>query len=216
MMFLRMIPIALFVGLPLFVSAGTWEVPAFLAYVLMLWLMFSIVYTVAQRRAPDTVKERLAPPSDRDKASRRMTAPLLLAHYVAAGLDARFGWTVMPLALQVAGFAIVFGGLMLSAWVIFSNPFASTAVRIQEERNQVVISTGPYAWVRHPMYLGVFLAVAGSGIALGSWVAGAILLPVVMVFARRTLVEDHLLHSELRGYPEYARRVRWKVVPGVF
>jgi protein-S-isoprenylcysteine O-methyltransferase Ste14 len=79
-----------------------------------------------------------------------------------------------------------------------------------------VITTGPYALVRHPMYLAVALVCLGSGPALGSWWAGLALVPVLAIFVRRTVIEDRMLHRELAGYAEYAARVRWRVVPGVF
>jgi len=140
----------------------------------------------------------------------------MLAHYFVAGLDARFGWSAVPIAAQVLGFLASGGALLLVGWTLLSNPYASTAVRIQSERGHTVVSTGPYAFVRHPMYFAVLLYGIGSGPALGSWWAMLALLPVLIVFVRRTLVEDRMLHEELPGYEAYARRVRFRVIPGLF
>lgn len=216
MMFLRMLPLALVTAVPLFAGAGRLDVPAFYAYLSVLWLVAGATYTVALRRHPDLVAERLAPPSDRDRASRRIAIPLVLAHDLLAGLDVRYGWSVIAGWAQGGGLLLVVSGLALAGWTILTNPYASTAVRIQAERGQLVIETGPYALVRHPMYLGVLLVSCGSGPALGSWWAGFLLLPVLAVFVRRTLIEDRMLHRELAGYAAYAGRVRFKVLPGVF
>ena len=215
MMFARTLVFGIAVSVPLFLGAGRW-VPAFLAYPVMLWLVAGTVYTVLLRKSPGLVAERMKPPSDRDRSTRRIAIPLMLAHYFVAGLDARFGWSAVPIAVQVLGFLASGGALLLVGWTLLSNPYASTAVRIQSERGHTVVSTGPYAFVRHPMYFAVLLYGIGSGPALGSWWAMLALLPVLIVFVRRTLVEDRMLHEELPGYEAYARRVRFRVIPGLF
>jgi len=217
MMFVKALPLAVLFGLSLFVSAGRIDVPAFWLYAGLWWLNAGSTYTLAGRRHPELVTERMRPPSDRDRATRRIVVPLFFAHMVVAGLDVgRFGWSTVPLSLQVLGFMLIAGGLWFADWTLLSNPFASSAVRIQSERDQKVITHGPYAIVRHPMYLGVFLVATGSGCALGSWWASLLLLPVLATFMRRTLLEDRMLHDELPGYKEYAARVRSRVVPGIF
>jgi protein-S-isoprenylcysteine O-methyltransferase Ste14 len=158
----------------------------------------------------------MRPPSDRDRATRRLVALPYLAHLVIAGLDARYEWSAVPEGVTIAGLALVAAGFLLVGWTLLTNPFASSAVRVQEERAHRVISTGPYALVRHPMYLAVLLVCLGAGPALASWYAGLLLLPMVAVFIRRTLLEDAMLHGELPGYADYASRVRSRVVPGVF
>jgi len=215
MMFVRTLVLALVAAVPLVVGAGRF-VPAFLAYVVMLWVVPGAIYTLLLRKSPDLVAERMKPPSDRDRASRRIALPLALVHLLVAGLDARFGWSMVPAAVQVAGFLTTVGSLVLVGWTLWSNPYASTAVRIQAERGQTVVTAGPYGYVRHPMYLAVLLFVAGSGPALGSWWSLLPLMPVPIVFVRRTLVEDRMLREELPGYEAYAERVRFRVLPGIF
>jgi len=215
MMYLRTLVFGIAVSVPLFAGAWRW-VPAFFAYALMVWLVAGTVYTVLLRKSPGLVAERMKPPSDCDRASRRIAIPLMLAHYFIAGLDARFGWSAVPAVVQAAGFLASGGALVLVGWTLLSNPYASTAVRIQSERGHSVITTGPYGFVRHPMYFAVLLYGLGSGPALGSWWATLALLPVLAVFVRRTLVEDRMLHAELPGYEAYARRVRFRVIPGIF
>lgn len=216
MMFLRMLlPTALLAAV-LFGPAGRLDLWNFWAYLGLMFGLAASTYTGLARKSPDLVRERMKPPSDQDRATRRLIALPFTAHLVLAGLDARFGWSAVPTWLVVLGLALWASGFLLVGWVLFTNPFASSAVRIQSERKQHVISHGPYGLVRHPMYLAVFIVCLGSGFALGSWWSALSVLPVLAVFVRRTLLEDGLLHRELEGYAEYAQRVRWRVVPLVF
>jgi protein-S-isoprenylcysteine O-methyltransferase Ste14 len=216
MMFLKTLPFAFITGAPLFLASSDLRWPLAWAYVAVLWLGAGTVFSLLARYSPELLAERMKPPSDRDKKSRRIAVPLLLVHWSVAGLDARFGWSHVPLALSVAGLLFVAAGLALTGWTLLSNPYASSAVRIQTERSHQVISSGPYALVRHPMYLGVVLVALGSGPALGSWWCATLLVPLLAVFVARTLKEDRMLHDELEGYRDYAARVRWRVVPGLF
>lgn len=200
----------------LFTTAGRFDHWPFWAYPGVMYVIGATTYTLLGRWSPGLVAERMKPPSDRDRATRRLVALPFLAHLVLAGLDVRFGWSVVPIGLTLAGLALVAGGFLLVSWTLITNPFASSAVRVQHEREQQVISSGPYAVVRHPMYLAVVLVCAGAGPALASWYAGLALLPVIAIFVRRTLIEDAMLHRELPGYAQYAARVRWRVMPGIF
>lgn len=214
-MYLRTLPIALLMGLCLLPAAGKLD-PWLCAFALLVWVTFGTIYTLLFRRSPDLVKERVKPPSDRDRATSRLALPLLVAHWVVAGLDARFGWSAVPVTLRALGFVLVLAGLAFAGWSMLANPYASSAVRVQGERGQTVVTTGPYAIVRHPMYLGMVLVTSCGGLALGSWPAGALLLPLLAVFLRRTLLEDRMLHEALDGYTAYAQRVRSRVIPGLF
>jgi protein-S-isoprenylcysteine O-methyltransferase Ste14 len=197
-------------------AAGDLAIWRFWAWVVVMWTSAAITFARLARDSPELLAERLRPPSDRDRATRRLVALPFTAMLVLAGLDARYGWSEMPLALVLAGLALEALGFLVVGWVLLTNPFASSAVRIQEERGHQVITTGPYALVRHPMYLAVALVCLGSGPALGSWWAGLALVPVLAIFVRRTVIEDRMLHRELAGYADYAAQVRWRVVPGVF
>jgi protein-S-isoprenylcysteine O-methyltransferase Ste14 len=216
MMYVRTFVLAIGASVPLFIGAGRW-VPAFVVYAVMLWLISGTILTVLLRKSPGLVAERMKPPSDRDRNSRRIALPLMLLHYLIAGLDVgRFGWSTVPTSVQIVGFLAILAAFVLTGWTFLSNPFASAAVRIQSERGHTVITTGPYAFVRHPMYLGVLFFALGSGPALGSWWSELVLLPVLVVFVRRTLLEDRMLHAELAGYEAYAQKVRSRVIPGIF
>lgn len=216
MMFLRFaLPASIFLVV-LLVAGGRLDVWPFWAYVGVMYVMGATIYTRLERRSPALLAERMRPPSDRDRATRRLVALPFLGHLVIAGLDARFAWSSLPVGATLAGLGLVAAGFALVGWTLLTNPYASTAVRMQHDRGHEVISSGPYVLVRHPMYLAVVLVCLGAGPALASWYAGLLLLPIIPVFVRRTLIEDAMLHRELAGYGEYAARVRWRVVPGVF
>jgi len=138
------------------------------------------------------------------------------AIFPAAGLDHRYGWPLVPLWLVGAGYLLFTLGMIGSVWAYSVNKFAEAGVRIQAERGHTVIDSGPYGIVRHPIYVAGFLIVVGIPLALGSsWalIPVAIATPILIV---RTIFEDRMLQAELRGYKEYATRVRYKLVPGVW
>jgi protein-S-isoprenylcysteine O-methyltransferase Ste14 len=97
------------------------------------------------------------------------------------------------------------------------NRFFSSVVRIQSDRGQHVIMTGPYAFIRHPGYFAGFVIILASGVALGSWVAATVLIiPSIPGLLYRAITEDRVLQAELPGYRDYAARVRWRVLPGIW
>jgi protein-S-isoprenylcysteine O-methyltransferase Ste14 len=141
-----------------------------------------------------------------------------MAIFVVAGLDAgRFHWSdTVPLWLQVVGLVAFVISFAFDIWAIAVNNFYSRVVRIQEDRGQYVVTDGPYRFVRHPSYVGSIASWLCTALALGSWWA---LLPAVLVglvFVVRTALEDRTLHEELPGYVEYAQRVRYRLLPGVW
>ena len=169
---------------------------------------------------PDLVRERQrtaehAEPWDR--ALIRVYTVVLLALLVLAALDSgRFRWSTVPLWTQILGWGgLCFAGAIV--WHVMSvNAYLSSYARIQEERGQVVVTRGLYGVVRHPMYLGIVVAFLGLPLALASWWA---LIPGVIIaaiFCYRTAREDRMLHEKLDGYPEYAARVRYRLLPGVW
>jgi len=149
-----------------------------------------------------------------DKAIMGVYTVLLFGMLVAAGLDAgRFGLSDMPVALRVLGWLGLVAAFALVWWVMASNPFLSRMVRIQDERGHVVVTTGPYNYVRHPMYVGTITAIFCIPLVLGSFWA---LIPAVLIdilFVVRTAMEDRTLMEELPGYKEYASRVRYRLFP---
>jgi protein-S-isoprenylcysteine O-methyltransferase Ste14 len=142
--------------------------------------------------------------------------PLMAAIAIVAGLDFRFGWAPMPLWLWPLGLLLLASGFAISAWAMSVNPFFEGTVRIQKERGQHVVEAGPYRRVRHPGYVGLCLWALASPFLLGSWIA---LIPagvVVCWIVLRTALEDLTLRRELPGYADFAGRVRFRLLPGLW
>ena len=156
------------------------------------------------------------------KAWDKVLAPLMALSVsfpmvIVAGLDHRFGWSPgFPLWLVVLGFLLIVLGYAFASWALIENRFFSSVVRIQVDRGHVVCDSGPYRFVRHPGYAGNMLALPGVMLALGSmWT----LIPAVValiIAVIRTVLEDQTLDEELPGYRDYARRVRYRLIPGIY
>jgi protein-S-isoprenylcysteine O-methyltransferase Ste14 len=122
----------------------------------------------------------------------------------------------VPVWLRAVALLLFVLGWVPVIWAMRVNRFFSSAVRIQSERGQHVISDGPYRIVRHPGYTAGLIVILASGVALGSWLSAAIGLLGVPILLRRTMKEDRMLRAELPGYAEYATRVKWRLLPGVW
>ncbi len=200
----------------LFGSAGRLDLPFFWAY---LGLVLLLPFLSLRLIDPGLLRERVQPGAGGQGRHLRLTlAPFLLAHFVVAGLDAgRFHWSgSLPVAVQVAGLAGVAAGLGLVVWSMAVNRFFSPVIRIQEERGHHLVTGGPYRFIRHPGYAGMVLAALCSGPALGSWWAVLPALGYVALILRRAAAEDRFLRDQLPGYRDFAQKVRWRQLPGVW
>ncbi|TXL75231.1 isoprenylcysteine carboxylmethyltransferase family protein [Vineibacter terrae] len=143
--------------------------------------------------------------------------PAMIAEIPFAALDAgRMSWSMVPAFIVVLGYVLLGAGIALGTWAQAVNRFFEPGVRLQRERGQHVISTGPYAIVRHPGYVSALMVFAGLALALASWWA---LIPAAWASAiliLRTQREDALLRAELDGYADYAQRTRFRLVPGLW
>jgi protein-S-isoprenylcysteine O-methyltransferase Ste14 len=121
-----------------------------------------------------------------------------------------------PSFVPISVFTVA-AGYTLALWAMHVNRFFSSVVRIQTDRGQHVVTTGPYAFVRHPGYTAGILIIAASGPALGSWLAAALVVIFSLPFLlHRAITEDRILQVELAGYSDYAARVRWRLLPGLW
>ena len=206
----------------LFVCAGTLLWPAGWAFMsLFFGFALAIVLWLA-REDPELLAERMSSPIQRgqplwDKMFVAAVLLLFLTWLIVMPLDAvRFGWSEVPDWLQLMGAL----GVVLSFYIMFltfrENAYLALVVKVQEERGQSVVSTGPYRYVRHPMYAGMFVFLPATALLLGSW-WGLLLCPVMLaLLVWRTTLEDRLLQNELAGYDEYARNVRYRLIPSVW
>lgn len=203
------------VGVVLFGSAGRLDLPGFWFY-LLLWTLAGLVSALVLD--PKLFEERMRPGGRRIKAAYWLLIVPLLAHWVLAGVDVgREHWTdSVPRSLQWLGLVVFAAGWGLTIWAMHVNRFFSSVVRIQEERGHQLVTEGPYAWVRHPGYVAGLLVILSGGIALGSWLSmipTALMAPFLFV---RTVREDRFLNQNLPGYVDYAAKVRYRILPGIW
>ncbi len=209
---------AFFAGLAgiLFGCAGRVDLPFFWGYIAVPVIAAAVITGHVDR---DLMKERLRPGAGGiDRYLRIVLIPFWLAHLVIAGLDVgRFHWSDhVPLALQTVGLTLFAASYALAAWAISVNRFYSSVIRIQADRGHVLVTDGPYAYIRHPGYAGILIALPAGVVALGSWWSLAPLIPLWLLVLRRTIIEDRFLYQHLDGYPEYAVRVRYRLFPCVW
>jgi protein-S-isoprenylcysteine O-methyltransferase Ste14 len=203
----------------LFVPAGTlnyWQGWVFIAVFAMATLVPSVHLA---KHDPEALKRRMkAGPTNEPRPVQRVVIALCFllvpALMVIAGLDHRFGWSAVPVALVVVGDALVGAGLVLAQWVVIQNGYAAATVTVEEA--QPLVSTGLYGIVRHPLYVGALIMMIGAPLALASLWALTILLPGLAALAVRILDEEKMLTEQLPGYGEYAHKVRYRLVPGVW
>jgi protein-S-isoprenylcysteine O-methyltransferase Ste14 len=134
--------------------------------------------------------------------------------FVLSALDHRFQWSVVPIDIVILGDLLVVIGLLIVFFVFKENTFTSAAIEVDTE--QKVISTGPYALVRHPMYIGAFIMLLGVPIALGSWWGFSAVTPLVLVIIWRLIEEEKFLAKNLLGYVDYKNKVKFRLIPFIW
>ena len=210
------------VAILLFVPAGTINWTGAWIFLIETFVVSIVFGLWLARHDPDLFKERLRLPiqkgqATQDKVVTGLIVLLYLGWFAFMALDAvRFKWSAVPAWLQVPGAL----GVLLACYVGYltlrENTFAAPVVKIQKERGQTVISTGPYRYVRHPMYAGMIFYLFCAPLLFGSWwglLWGCVLLGL---FAIRIQIEEDTLRKELQGYNEYAARVRYRLIPRVW
>ena len=203
-------------GAVYFLAAGRWDLPFGWAVVAVIGVMSMAGIMLAD---PDLLRERERPGPGAQDRSLLVTSRLLgLAGIVVAGLDVgRFHWSDgVPLIAQLAGVVVLALGFALALWAMAVNRFFSSVIRLQEDRGHHLVTDGPYRYVRHPGYTGVFVAMPALALALNSWLSMLPMLFFVALILRRLVLEDRFLHEKLEGYPAYAQKVRYKLIPGLW
>lgn len=190
------------------IHLGLWTLSLFVNLAILWIVNPGIIITRLEMKRPT---ERF------DKILAVPAIPVALAIPVVAGLDAvRYKLTSLPMGWMYIGIALHIVGDAFMVWCAAVNPYLEKIVRIQEDRDHQVVTTGPYAIVRHPMYLGVLLLIAGMPLVLGSLWAFAPVGCLSLLLVIRTVWEDRLLRQRLPGYEEYAHQTRFRLIPGIW
>jgi protein-S-isoprenylcysteine O-methyltransferase Ste14 len=208
-------------GALLFVPAGTLHWPA-------AWLFLVTIGTLGiagglwlARHDPALLAERMRPMMQPDQPAADKTFMLVfgcaaLIWFLAIGIDIREHGVRIPWGLQALGLAMLLFSSGFILWVMRENSFAAPVIRLQTERGHRMISTGPYAIVRHPMYSGTVLFFVGAPLLLGSWWGVATSPLLALLFAARIVIEERALTAGLPGYADYTTQVRYRLVPGLW
>ncbi|HUO50150.1 MAG TPA: isoprenylcysteine carboxylmethyltransferase family protein [Candidatus Paceibacterota bacterium] len=209
---------AFFVAI-IFLSAGTWNYWQGWAYIAVFFAC-GIGFTVYLFLYDVPLLERRmnAGPWKEEGWSQKIIVSLIILSFfvfmVLPVLDYRHGLSPVPAWTSILGDLIIVLSFLFIFWVLRVNSFA--AANIAVESDQKVISSGPYAYVRHPMYAGAMWLFVGMPLALGSWWTIALIVPVFAVLMWRLLDEEKVLRRDLPGYIEYTQKVRFRLVPYVW
>jgi protein-S-isoprenylcysteine O-methyltransferase Ste14 len=206
----------------LFVCAGTLLWPAGWAFLALFFGFALAIVLWLARKEPELLAERMSSPMQSgqplwDKVFVVAVMVLFVAWLILMPLDAvRFGWSEVPEWLQILGAL----GVVLSFYIMFltfrENAYLALVVKVQQERGQSVVSSGPYRYVRHPMYASTLLFFPGSALLLGSWWGLLLCVVLLGLLVWRIPLEERMLENGLDGYDEYARKVRYRLIPRVW
>ena len=203
-------------GAMLFLPAGTLDYPGAWLFMALLFTPVLIMGVVLMAKNPELLRKRLEM-KEREKTQQGVVALsglLLVAAFMVAGLDFRFGWSHVSNAIVIIASVVLLIGYALYAEVLRENVYLSRVVEVQE--GQRVIETGLYGIVRHPMYSAVTLLYLAIPLVLGSWWALLAMSPCVVLLALRIRNEEQVLHQGLAGYTDYTERVRYRMIPFVW
>ena len=181
----------------------------------------AIIKSIAFVNKPDFARERVKPgPGTKwwDKVFWAFYAPVFFAVVIVASLDAgRFRWTThLPVSVYIISYTFHILSYFIESWCMWTNKFFSSVVRIQTDRGHKVVRDGPYKIVRHPGYVGGILLAISISLILGSLWA---LIPagvIVILLIIRTYLEDITLQKELQGYADYTKKVKYRLLPGIW
>lgn len=204
------------IGLLFFWPAGTFDYWQAWLWLVILFLPLMGMFAYLIKRDPALLERRVRTGETRPEQKRiiAISSIYLIFIFALPGLDKRFGWSSVPTWIVLLADALVLAAFLLNFLVIRVNSYASRVVEVQE--GQQVITTGPYALVRHPMYTSIILIMLATPIALGSWWGVLPNIPFIFLLAARAKNEEELLVNELAGYREYMQKTRYRLFPGIW
>lgn len=197
----------------LFVPAGTLSYWQAWLYMGVLFVPMSTALGYFLKHDPALLERRMRM-KEKEMVQRgliRWASIIFFLAFLVPGFDQRFGWSDVPAALAIICNYITLAGYLLVLRTLRENSYASRVVEV--EKGQKVITTGPYAVVRHPMYVGVLLMFLSTPLALGSYWAIIGFVPLVPIIVLRTLNEEEVLRRDLPGYKEYCQKTRYRLIP---
>jgi protein-S-isoprenylcysteine O-methyltransferase Ste14 len=217
----RAVTLPVLLGFALFFPAGRIDWPSAWALILVYagGVYLTDVWLIV--RHPGLARERLIIPRTAERWDLRIISVvnflLIGVALPLAGLDRRFAWSPpLPAAVPAAGLILLAAMFVFTAWAMAANGFFSSAIRLQNDRGQTVAAGGPYRFLRHPGYLGMILQFLSIPFGLGTLTTCIPVLVIAGMYVYRTRQEDDFLRKELPGYAEYAGRVRYRLLPGIW
>ena len=212
----RLLQLVVFLGVVLFAPAWTinyWQAWVYLA---VFAGASALITAYLWKYDPKLLERRVnaGPAAEKEKSQKLILVRAFPAFYgemILPSIDHRFGWSHVPIMFTIAGDILVLLGFLVVFLVFKENTFTSATIPVDPA--QRVISTGPYAIIRHPMYAGVLVMLFGTPIALGSWWGMLMAIPLVFVLVLRILGEEKFLRHGLPGYADYCRRVKFRLAP---
>jgi protein-S-isoprenylcysteine O-methyltransferase Ste14 len=216
---ISIVVLALVMALLLFVPAGTLRYWQAWNYLILFFAASTLLTIYIARRDPALLARRMSGgPTAEKETSQKIIMSLVtigfLSLLIVPGLDFRFRWSSVPLALVVLGDVLTAVGFYVIYLVYRENSFGAATIQVAE--GQTVISTGPYDVVRHPMYAGGLLYLMVTPLTLGSYWGFIPLVIIIPTIVWRLLDEERFLSKNLPGYDDYRAKLRWRLIPGVF
>jgi protein-S-isoprenylcysteine O-methyltransferase Ste14 len=206
-------------GILLFVPVGTLDFPQAWVYLFIFAASSALITVYLWKKDPKLLERRVkaGPGAEKEKSQKRiqlLASAAFIAAFILPSLDHRFSWSDVPLPLVIAGDILVALGFSIIFIVFRENTFTSAIIEVAKD--QKVISTGPYAIVRHPMYSGALVMLLGTPLALGSWWGLILFIAMTFIIIRRLLDEEEFLFKNLQGYADYEEKVQYRLVPFVW
>lgn len=204
------------VGLLVFLPAGTFEYFGGWLFIAVLFVPMLLAGIVMMIKNPKLLKSRLdAKEKQKDQALVvKLSGLMFVSGFVVAGLDFRFGWLRLPKAVSIISAGVLLLAYILFAEVLRENTYLSRTIKVEE--SQEVVDTGLYSIVRHPMYSATLLLFLSMPLILGSLLSFIIFLAYPFIIARRIKGEEEYLENELRGYTEYKKKVKYRLIPFIW
>ena len=203
----------LLVGVLVFLPAGTLDFTGGIIFMSVLFIPMFIAGIVMMVKSPSLLKKRLdAKEKEREQSIVvKLSGLMFIVGFILAGLDFRFGWIKLPLAVSIAATVVFLIAYVIYAEVLRENAYLSRTIKVEEW--QSVVDTGLYGIVRHPMYSATLLLFLSMPLILGSIISFAVFLLYIPIILMRIKYEEKMLTEELKGYKEYKNKVKYKLIP---